>query len=49
MRELNARRIVVKIGTNTICKSDGTVDQDYIDDVARQVVELRRGASRASW
>jgi len=40
MRDLHAKRIVVKIGTNTICKGDGTVDQDYIDDVARQVVEL---------
>lgn len=44
MRDLQAKRIVVKIGTNTICREDGTVDQGYIDDVARQVVELdRRG------
>ncbi|MBI0582950.1 MAG: glutamate 5-kinase [Methanomassiliicoccus sp.] len=41
MRDLHARRIVVKIGTNTICREDGTVDQAYIDDVARQVVELQ--------
>ena len=42
MRDLQARRIVVKIGTNTICKADGTVDQAYIDEVARQVMELDR-------
>ncbi len=40
MRDLNAKRIVVKIGTNTVCKGDGTVDQAYLDEVARQVVEL---------
>jgi glutamate 5-kinase len=43
MRELNAKRIVIKIGTNTICRDDGTVDQGYIDDVARQVVDLDHG------
>jgi glutamate 5-kinase len=42
MRDLNAKRIVVKIGTNTICTADGTVDQGYIDDVARQVVDLEK-------
>ncbi len=40
MRDLHPRRIVVKIGTNTICQGDGTVDQAYIDDVARQVSDL---------
>ncbi|MEM2943236.1 MAG: glutamate 5-kinase [Methanomassiliicoccales archaeon] len=40
MRHLNPKRIVVKIGTNTICKEDGTVDQEYIADIARQIVEL---------
>lgn len=40
MRAIDAKRIVVKIGTNIICKSDGTVDRRYIEDVARQVVEL---------
>ncbi|NLI73733.1 MAG: glutamate 5-kinase [Euryarchaeota archaeon] len=41
MRELDAERIVVKIGTNTICRADGTIDQNYLIDVARQVRELR--------
>ena len=40
MRDLKAQRVVVKIGTNTICKEDGSVDHDYIVDVARQVVQL---------
>ncbi len=40
MRDIQAQRIVVKIGTNTICKEDGSVDHEYIDEVARQVVEL---------
>jgi glutamate 5-kinase len=41
MRELGAKRVVVKIGTNTICRGDGTVDQAYLEDVARQVKELQ--------
>lgn len=40
MRDLDVKRIVVKIGTNTICQDDGTVDQSYIDEVARQVMAL---------
>jgi glutamate 5-kinase len=40
MRDISAKRIVIKVGTNTICRKDGTVDQDYIEDVARQVIEL---------
>jgi len=40
MRDLSATRIVIKIGTNTICKEDGTVDREYIDGIARQVIEL---------
>ncbi len=40
MRKLDAKRVVVKIGTNTVCRSDGTIDQGYLEDVARQVREL---------
>lgn len=40
MRKLDAKRVVVKIGTNTICRADGTIDQGYLEDVARQVREL---------
>ena len=40
MRHLSVKRVVIKVGTNTICKKDGTVDHHYIEDLARQVVEL---------
>jgi glutamate 5-kinase len=40
MRQLNPKRVVVKIGTSTICASDGRVDQAYIEDVAHQVNAL---------
>ncbi|MGD1060531.1 MAG: glutamate 5-kinase [Methanomassiliicoccales archaeon] len=41
MRELSPKRVVVKIGTNTICGADGRVDQTYLENVARQVMALR--------
>lgn len=40
MRGFKVKRVVIKVGTNTLCKSDGTLDYDYIDDLARQVVQL---------
>jgi len=40
MRHLKVGRLVVKIGTNTICDTDGNVDRRYVDEVARQVIEL---------
>ncbi|HSV41802.1 MAG TPA: glutamate 5-kinase, partial [Methanomassiliicoccales archaeon] len=41
MREFKGvRRVVVKIGTNTICNADGKVDHLYIDNVARQILDL---------
>jgi len=40
MRDIKAKRIVVKVGTNTLCKRDGTLDFRYIDDLARQIVQL---------
>ena len=48
MRDLEAKRVVVKIGTNTICKDDGTVDSSYLEEVARQVVLLEKKVSSAS-
>lgn len=42
MRAIDAKRIVVKIGTNIICNSDGTIDKKYIADVARQIIELEK-------
>lgn len=40
MRDLHPRRVVVKVGTNTLCRSDGTLDTDYIEDLARQIMAL---------
>jgi len=42
MRDLKPKRIVVKVGTNTLCKSDGSVDVDYIEGLAEQVIELEK-------
>lgn len=40
MRKLSPRRIVVKIGTNTLCGEDGTLDLEYVSDIVRQIAEL---------
>jgi glutamate 5-kinase len=40
MREMGVKRVVVKIGTNTICRADGTIDQSYLEGVAKQVMDL---------
>ncbi len=42
MRDISVTRAVIKIGTNTICDEDGQVDSDYLDGIARQVLELER-------
>jgi len=42
MRDIRATRTVIKIGTNTICDAEGKVDAAYLDDVARQLIELER-------
>jgi len=42
MRDISATRVVIKIGTNTICRDDGKVDSEYLESIARQVVELER-------
>src|SRR3989338_11377237 len=36
----NAKRIVVKIGTFVISRSDGTIDNEYIEELARQISKL---------
>lgn len=38
----DAKRIVVKIGTNTICGDGREPDPDYLDRVADEIVDLRR-------
>jgi len=40
MRDMKVKRVVIKVGTNTLCKKGGTLDFKYIDDLARQVIEL---------
>ena len=40
MRNLEIKRMVVKIGTNTLCREDGSINKEYLEDVARQLVEL---------
>lgn len=40
MRDIKVKRVVIKVGTNTLCRKDGTLDFSYIEDLARQVVEL---------
>jgi glutamate 5-kinase len=42
MRDISVTRAVIKIGTNTICDEDGQVDSEYLDKVARQVLELEK-------
>lgn len=42
MRDLKVKRVVIKVGTNTICTEDGNVDQAYIEGLARQVLELEK-------
>lgn len=36
----NARKIVIKIGSNTLAKKDGTINFDFMKDLARQCTDL---------
>ncbi len=42
MRDISVTRAVIKIGTNTICDEGGKVDSEYLDGIARQVLELEK-------
>ncbi|MCG7844161.1 MAG: glutamate 5-kinase [Methanomassiliicoccales archaeon] len=42
MRDIRVTRVVIKIGTNTICGEDGQVDSDFLDGIASQVIELEK-------
>jgi len=42
MRDFKVKRVVVKVGTNTLCRKDGTLDFEYIEDLARQIVHLEK-------
>ena len=38
----NARKIVIKIGSNTLAKADGTINTEFLADLAAQCAELTR-------
>lgn len=44
IRELieKSRKIVVKIGSNTLAKADGTINRDFMNDFARQCAALMK-------
>ncbi len=42
MRNIRAKRIVVKIGTRVIAKADGTVDLKMLEKLVRQIAEIKR-------
>ena len=33
----NSKKIVIKIGSSTITSDDGTIDKDFIENLAHQV------------
>lgn len=44
MRNLSqVKRVVVKIGTNTLTKKEGTLDNEYFAEIAGQMARLKRG------
>ena len=38
----DAKKVVVKIGTNVLTKKDGSLDEGYVAQVAGQVAELKK-------
>lgn len=36
-----ARKIVIKIGSNTLAKADGTINYPFMQDLARQILHKR--------
>ncbi len=42
----NARKIVIKIGSNTLAKEDGTINLDFMADFARQCSDLMRSGKQ---
>ena len=40
-RPMNKKKIVVKLGTNSMTKEDGTLDQELIKDLVRQIADLK--------
>lgn len=42
MRQINAKRIVVKIGTNVITKKDGTINLSLMEDLVNQIAVIKK-------
>lgn len=42
----NARKIVIKIGSNTLAKEDGTINLDFMADFARQCSDLMKAGKQ---
>jgi len=44
MRSLikNSKRIIVKVGTSLLTKRDGTLNSDYIENISKQLIDLRK-------
>ncbi|OQY33787.1 MAG: glutamate 5-kinase [Spirochaetaceae bacterium 4572_59] len=38
----NSRKVVIKIGSNTLSHNDGTINQDFFKDLAFQISELQK-------
>ena len=36
----DARKIVIKIGSNTLAKADGTINPDFMNELAGQCADL---------
>lgn len=39
---MKSKRIVIKIGTNTLTKADGTIDSEYVESIAKEIISLRK-------
>lgn len=39
---MKAKRIVIKIGTNTLTKLDGAIDSEYVESLAKEIISLRK-------
>ena len=39
---MKKKRIVIKIGTNTMTRADGDIDAGYIETVAKEIIDIRR-------
>jgi glutamate 5-kinase len=42
MRNLNTKRIVVKIGTNTITNTDGSINTSFLKNITKQLLKLKK-------